>query len=368
MLNLSYVTDNRIVMTLDAGGTNFVFSAMSSGYEIVKPITLPAESHDLKMCLNNLVQGFEMVRKELNAPPVAISFAFPGPADYPAGIIGALPNLFAFREGGVALGPFLEDRFDIPVFINNDGDLFAYGEALTGALPQLNQRLAEAGSTRRYRNLFGVTLGTGFGAGVVLNGELLMGDNAAGGDVWCMRNYRYPEYTIEESASMRAVKRMYNEFSGETSDLTPKDIYDIAEGTRKGDQKAALQTFNYLGEQTGETIATAITLIDGITVIGGGLAGASKYFMPALMKQLNAQIGMFDGARFGRMQMKAYNLDDEAEFKQFVEGSTREVKVYGTNKRVSYNAEKRVGVMLTKHGASRSIALGAYVYALNHLT
>jgi glucokinase len=65
---------------------------------------------------------------------VAISFAFPGPSDYPRGIIGDLGNLPCFR-GGVALGPMLEDTFEIPVFINNDGDLFAYGEAIGGFLP-----------------------------------------------------------------------------------------------------------------------------------------------------------------------------------------------------------------------------------------
>ena len=95
---------------------------------------------------------------------MAISFAFPGPVDYPAGIVGDLGNLPGFR-GGVALGPMLEDRFKLPVFINNDGDLFTYGEAICGFLPYVNERLKAAGSAKQYKNLFGVTLGTGFGAG-----------------------------------------------------------------------------------------------------------------------------------------------------------------------------------------------------------
>ena len=56
----------------------------------------------------------------LNEPPVAISFAFPGPADYKRGIIGDLGNLPSLR-GGIALGPMLEAEFGIPVFINNGG-------------------------------------------------------------------------------------------------------------------------------------------------------------------------------------------------------------------------------------------------------
>lgn len=159
-----YEHDERIVMTLDAGGTNFVFSAIQGCREIVEPICLPAASDDLERCLSVLVEGFLEVEKRLPKLPVAISFAFPGPADYEHGIIGDLPNFPAFR-GGVALGPYLREQFGIPVFINNDGNLFAYGEALAGTLPEVNKRLKEAGSSKVYKNLLGITLGTGFGAG-----------------------------------------------------------------------------------------------------------------------------------------------------------------------------------------------------------
>ena len=144
------------------------------------------------------------------APPVAISFAFPGPADYPAGIIGDPPNLPAFR-GGVALGPMLADKFGIPVFLNNDGDLFVYGEAIAGLLPHVNNLLEKAGSTKRYKNLFGVTLGTGFGGGIVRDGELFIGDNSMAGEVWLLRNKLAPAMNAEEGASIRAVRRVFAE-------------------------------------------------------------------------------------------------------------------------------------------------------------
>lgn len=358
--------DKRIVMTLDAGGTNLVFSAIRGGQEIVTPVTLPAEACSLATCLGNLICGFTEIRKTLSEAPVAISFAFPGPADYASGIIGDLPNFPSFR-GGVALGPFLQETFGIPVFINNDGNLFAYGEALTGVLPEVNRRLEEVGSIKRYKNLLGITLGTGFGAGVVINEQLLLGDNAAGGDVWCFRNKKYPQYIVEESVSIRAVKRVYAEQSGDTAELTPKDIFEIAEGVRPGSQEAAITAFAELGEMAGEAIATAITLVDGLVVIGGGLTGAAKYIMPSLLKELNSSTGMMDGSVFGRLQMKAFNLDNEDEFASFAKGEAIQIPVYGSLHKVDYDPFKRIGVMISHQGASRSIALGAYVYALNHL-
>lgn len=360
------MNDNRIVMTLDAGGTHLVFSAIRCGKEIMSPIEIQTNPMELTACLESLKSGFMQVRSILEEPPVAISFAFPGPADYPAGIIGDLPNFPSFR-GGVALGPYLEDAFGIPVFINNDGNLFAYGEALTGGLPEINHRLKEAGSTKLYKNLLGITLGTGFGAGVVIDSKLLSGDNGSGGDVWCLRNKKYPQYIAEESVSIRAVKRVYAELSGDSGVLTPKDIFEIAEGRMPGNRDAAVASFAELGEMAGDAIASAITLIDGIVVIGGGLSGAVKYILPSLLKEMNSMTGMMDGSRFGRLQMKAYHLDDETEFQQFAQGNVVDIPVLGSTRTVPYDPVKRIGVMISKQGTSHSVAMGAYLYALNHI-
>src|ERR1700756_1649018 len=149
----AYDQDPRIVMTLDAGGTSFRFSAMQGNKPVTPTFTTPSNADDLERCLQNLNEGFTVTKQKCPAPPAAISFAFPGPADYPKGIIGDLPNLPAFR-GGVALGPMLVEKFGIPTFINNDGDLFTYGEAIAGFLPHVNSLLEKAGSPKRYKNLF----------------------------------------------------------------------------------------------------------------------------------------------------------------------------------------------------------------------
>jgi predicted NBD/HSP70 family sugar kinase len=332
-----------------------------------EPITLPANANDLDLCLKTMVVGFESVMNTLSEKPVAISFAFPGPADYPNGIIGGyLPNFPSFRDG-VALGPFLEEKFGVPVFINNDGDLYAFGEALGGALPAVNEKLAALGSAKRYHNLIGYTFGTGFGIGCVIGGQLNRGDNSCV-ETYCLPHSRIPGVIVEDGVAVRAVKRVYGERSGDNDpNLTPKDIFDIAEGTRPGNPEAAQAAFAEMGTVAGNAMALAAQLMDGLIVIGGGITASKKYFMPSLLDALRGTVRTLSGDTLAKVQMKVYNLDDEAEFAAFAQGSARELKVYGSDKTVTYDPQKRIGVMISKIGASKAISVGAYDFALAQL-
>jgi len=364
----NFKTDSRIVLTLDAGGTNMVFGAMKGGEYVGEPITLPSNSNNLDLCLQTMVLGFSSVINTLTEKPVAISFAFPGPADYPNGIIGGyLPNFPSFRDG-VALGPFLQDKFHVPVFINNDGDLYAYGEALGGVLPQVNEKLAALGSAKRYHNLIGYTFGTGFGIGTVIDGELNRGDNSCV-ETFCLPHSKLPEYIVEDGVAIRAVKRVYGELSGNPNHgLEPKDIAAICNGEREGNKKAATEAFNEMGEVAGAAMATAATLIDGLIVIGGGIMNNYKYIMPGILKSMRATIKTMSGDTINRVQSVVYNLDDPDEFAKFAKGDARKLKVYGSEREVVYDPQKRIGVMRSRIGASKAISIGAYMFALNQLT
>ena len=296
-----YETDPRIVLTLDAGGTNLVFSAIAGNREIVGPIHFHSEPEDLDRMLSTLVEGFEAVRRQLPGAPVAISFAFPGPADYAHGIIGDLPNFPSFRGG-------------------------------------------------------------------VIDGRLLTGDNGCGGDVWVFRNKHHEGMICEESVSIRAIRRVYGELTGaDTVPLTPRDIFDIAEGTREGDRDAARESFRRFGEVAGDVISQALTIIDGIVVLGGGLTGAAEYFMPALLAEMRGEIGSFAGDRFPRLQMRTFDLDTPEEAAEFLREKSVPVAVPRSEKRVRYHHVRQTPVVRSKLGASRAIALGAYAFAIAEL-
>lgn len=359
--------DERAVMTLDAGGTNFVFSAMQANRPIVESFRLPSNADNLERSLGTLVEGFERVRAQLTAPPVAISFAFPAPADYFNGIILGPRNLPAYRD--VALGPMLADRFGLPTFINNDGDLFAYGEATAGFLPYVNGLLEQAGSPKRFRNLLGVTLGTGLGGGLVRDGELFIGDNSLAGEMWLLRHKLDRDVNAEEGASIRAVRRVYAEKAGLGFEDAPepKVICDIAEGRAEGNRAAAREAFRRMGEVAGDAIALAITLIDGLVVIGGGIAGAHRQFLPAIVDEMNSTYTAPNGERFRRLIPHAFNLEDPAQLEVFLAGDTKELPVPGSSRKVRFDALQRVGVGISRLGTSEATAIGAYAFALSRL-
>jgi glucokinase len=297
----------------------------------------------------------------------AVSFAFPGPADYPRGIIGDLPNLPAFR-GGVALGPFLEEKLSLPVYINNDANLYALGEYLFGFLPRINTAIREYGGDKVFRNLVGLTLGSGFGCGIVINGSMLIGDNSNGGELWLMRNKVFPELCTDASVGNEKIRRLYAGYAKTDPEKVPdsKGIHDIALGKAPGLQDAAKRAFESMGEVIGDAIANLSVLVDGLVVIGGGLSAAHRLFMPAVMRELNGNILHLDGKTFPRIGIKACYLQDEPSIRDFSKGDLKSLRVPLSDAMIEHDRSPRIGIGISTLGTSRAIALGAYALAISH--
>ena len=263
----------------------------------------------------------------------------------------------------------LEDIFGIPTFINNDGDLFVYGEAIAGLLPEINNLLEKAGSPKRYKNLFGVTLGTGFGGGITSNGRLLGGDNICAAEVWTLRNKLDPSMPAEEGACIRAVQRAFAQNAGIDFKKAPDPftIFQIGKGEVEGDQNAALFAFNRLGEVVGDAMANALTLIDGLAVIGGGVSGAWPLFLPSVINELNSNFYKPNGESLRRLTQEAFNLEDPEQLQTFLKGDSRTITIPGTDRTLQYDPMPRIGVGMSRLGTSEAVAIGAYAFALNQL-
>ena len=360
--------DSPIVLTLDAGGTNFVFSAIQQDQIIGEPITLPSNGHDLDACIATMKSGFQNIISQCPQLPKAISFAFPGPADYRRGIIHDLHNLPSFR-GGVPLKAILEEMFQLPTFINNDGSLFAMGEAIGGFLPWVNNSLRDAGSPRVYRNLVGVTLGTGFGGGMIIDGQMLIGDNSNAAEVWVMSNRIDTEVNLEQLLSIRALKRFYCEAAHIDRSQCPEpiDIYFIAKGEMSGHQNAANLAFKKYGHILGDALANMISMADGLVVIGGGLSGAWSLFLPHVIEEMRGTFKNYHGDPIRRTVAQIHNAEDEKDLASLVKGNIQSVKMPGMAHELSYDATPRICVGLSRLGTSKAVSIGAYAHAIKEL-
>ena len=183
-----------------------------------------------------------------------------------------------------------------------------------------------------------------------------------------MRNGMYPFVIAEESVSIRAVRRVYAEMSHEEiGDLTPKDIGDIANGTRPGNMKAAQESFRQLGQVCAAALVNVLNIVDGIVVIGGGLSYNSKWILPGMMEEFARPAGTFTGNLLPTLQSEVYNFEDPEQRSAFLEDKDIFVNVPHTDKKVLYCAQRKVAVCISELGASKAINLGAYNFALNQL-
>ena len=236
-------------------------------------------------------------------------------------------------------------------------------------MPYVNNLLEKSDSPKRYKNLLGLTLGTGFGAGIARDGNLFLGDNSIAGEIWLLRDVLNPSVNVEEHVSIRGLRKVYALKAGVNfnDSPTPLEMYKIALGKQSGNQQAAKEAFHNMAKVAGDAISNAITLIDGLVVIGGGLAGASDVFLPYLIDEMNSNYIFPDGKKFKRLVANVYNLEDKEQLNRFLKGSAKQIFIYNTNKKVNYDPELRIGVGISKLGTNTAIFIGAYAFALKML-
>ena len=354
-----------VVLTLDAGGTNLVFNYVVDGKVGEDQISIKTKSDNLDQLIEKIVSGFKRLSKQLDKDVDAISFCFPGPADYKNGVIGDLENL-PYVRGGVPLAAILEDIFNVPVYINNDGDMFTLGEYNDGFLQRVNNDLHKKGSSKQYTNLFGVTLGTGFGGGIVVDGKILNTSNSAGGEINRMASSYYRGESCEELLSKRGLQRIFTELTiAENNSLSPKEVAIIANTPTHKYVEEAYKAYQIFGFELGNMIANSLTLLDSPVVIGGGLSNAKDLLAKPVINALNNHFSTKDGKSVGRMEVVAINYEDSVEREKFLSINPKEISLPNSDRKVIYEERKVVPIGFKSFSTSKAVALGCYNYALS---
>ncbi len=100
-----------------------------------------------------------------------------------------------------------------------------------------------------------------------------------------------------------------------------------------------------------------------MAVIGGGLSGAWPLFLPKTVEMMNRTFTGADGRKFPRMEVTAYNLEDEKGRQQFLDYQKKMIRVPFSNETIPYYEEKKTGIGISRLGTSDAVALGAYAFA-----
>ena len=278
------------VVGIDIGGTNTVFgivdargtiiaisSIKTSGYPTVEEYADEVCKSLLPLIIAN--GGVDKIR--------GIGIGAPN-GNYYTGTIEFAPNL-PWR-GVIPLAQMLTDRFGIPVSLTNDANAAAIGEMTYGA-------------ARGLKDLIMITLGTGVGSGIVVNGQLVYGHDGFAGELGhvivrpnngrlcgCGRTGCLEAYTSATGVARTA--REFLEVRNDPSslrqipiqDITSKDVYDAA---ITGD-KLALEIFDYTGKILGEAFANFIAFSSPKAIIlFGGLAKAGDLILKPIKEAMD---------------------------------------------------------------------------------
>ncbi|HYM12316.1 MAG TPA: ROK family protein [Bryobacterales bacterium] len=266
------MADESLVLGVDLGGTKIAAGVFDAQHRLLGEIARVPTAADrpAAITLGNLKAAAEQACRSAGAGGArlrAIGIGSTGPVDASTGRVleaPALPGLQFFD-----LGAWVQEQFGAPLFLENDANCFALAEALQGA---------GAG----HRVVVAVTLGTGFGCGIVIDGAMYAGTTGNAGEVGCCP---IAGDTFDNMLSGAGLCRWYERVCGRPSSLSAREIGDLAE---RGDADA-LQAWREYGEAVGAALGTIAAVLDpSICVIGGSVAARLALFETPLGDRLRA--------------------------------------------------------------------------------
>lgn len=247
---------NNIVLGVDLGGTNIRVGKIKDNNIIdLYSQRISSQSDDEQVVIDEVISSIEKVFDE---SVVGIGIGVPSVVDNDTGIVYDVQNIPSWKA--VPLRDIVTDRFKVPVFINNDANCFVAGEKYFGKV-------------KSYKNIVGLIMGTGFGAGLILNNKLYNGTNCGAGE-FGMVSYR--ESIYESYCCGQFFANEYN--------LTGEEVYNLAAA---GDKKG-LQVFEEFGYHIGNALKMMLFTVDPeIIVLGGSVSKAFKFFEKSMYKILD---------------------------------------------------------------------------------
>lgn len=247
---------NQKVIGIDIGATK-IHAAIVEDSKIVDELKFPTSTNAPEMqIVSEIIKGIE----ELAGQDFSgIGIGVPGLVDEEKGIVYDLWNIPSWKE--VFLKKYLEDHFNKPVHITNDANTFVLGEKVFG----------QGG---RFKNMVGLTLGSGFGTGIIANNQLYSGTISGAGE---LADIPYLDNNIEDYCSGKFFRNHFGMEGGELHALA-----------REGDAQA-LEIFHQFGGHLGNVIKIILYVLSPEAIfLGGSVSQSFDFFKDAMQERVQS--------------------------------------------------------------------------------
>lgn len=270
----------EMVLAIDLGGTNLRMAVIDRQGNILHQTKRETpKTNNVDEIVQLIVESAEICQSKVKGIGniIAISAAVPSGIDYKNGIIVKAPNVPCLS--GFRMADALEKELNLKVFLENDANAAAIGESWIGA-------------SKGFQDSIMLTMGTGVGSGIILNGNILRGIDGLAGEIGhtSVEPFGNPcgcgsRGCVEQYTSATAIVRQTNELKSQypnsilvnRTDLTSADVYQAG---KEGDE-LALEVFRRMGFYLGISLGTLInTFNPEVIVLGGGAAAGWDLFMP----------------------------------------------------------------------------------------
>src|SRR5699024_10912175 len=244
----------RQLIGIDLGATNVRVARMTEDRVEQIQTEAIAEGDGPPAILNQIVRLIEAVGGD---EADSIGIGVPSVVDVEGGIVYDVQNIPGWQE--VPVKDFLEERLKKPVAVNNDANCFVLGEWYFG-------------KGQGYESVVGLTLGSGFGYGLVLNGRLYNGANCGAGEVGMLP---YKDTIFEHYCSGMFFERTFGR-SG-------KNVYEQA----LADDAEARKMYESFGRHMGNALKAVLYAYDPqLIILGGAIRKAYPYFKEAMKAEM----------------------------------------------------------------------------------
>ncbi|MGO0123167.1 ROK family protein [Desulfothermobacter acidiphilus] len=278
------------VVGIDLGGTK-IYTALATldGQVLaeVKVSTQPEKGY--RAVLERMVATVEEVRRQAarEQPPLRVGLGVPGPLDPVLGVVHVAPNL-GWRDMPVKRD--MEALLGVPVFLDNDANLAAWGEYRFGA-------------GQGVRHLIYLTVSTGIGGGLVLEGKIYRGASYLAGEIGHITlwpegprchcgNYGCLEALASGTALAREARELVSKGKGKGilsqagGDVAAITARTVGMAAAAGDPEA-FALFQEAGRWLGIGLATLLNLLNpGVIVFGGGMMASSPFFWDRMVQEM----------------------------------------------------------------------------------